>query len=95
MSSYSLRRCYVTCDEMGNTKAVRNAINRTFSAMGGVFWNDVTDKQLNEYWMKILDQYLERPQHLQNVKKAALHLGRQDGDVYIVSENIQVGKFPY
>ena len=44
--------------------------------------------------MKVLDEYLERPQHLQNVKKAALHLGRQDGDVYVISENIQVGKFP-
>lgn len=95
MSSYSLRRCYVTCNEMGNTNAVRNAINHTFSAMGGLFWNDVMDKQLNEYWMKILDQYLECLQHLQNVKKAALHLGRQDGDVYIVSENIQVRQFPY
>lgn len=64
-----------------------------FQQWGGVFWNDVTDKQLNEYWMKVLDEYLERPQHLQNLK-AALHLGRQDGDVYVISENIQVGKFP-
>ena len=45
MYSSSFRRCYITCDEMGNSKAVRNAINRTFSAMGGVFWNNVMDKQ--------------------------------------------------
>ena len=83
------------CEEMGSSKAVCNAINRTFSARGGVFWNDVTDKQLNEYWTKVLDEYLERPQHLQNVKNAALHLGRQDGDIYVISENIQVGKFSY
>jgi len=33
---------------MGNPKAVRNAINRTFSAKGGVLWQNVKDNQLNE-----------------------------------------------
>ena len=90
----SFRRCFVTCAEMDNKKAVRNAINRTFSAKGGVFWNDIKDGQLSEYWMKILDEYLKRPLNLQNRKQAALHLGRQgDSNVYVINESIQVSKF--
>ena len=79
---------------MDNKKAVRNAINRTFSAKGGVFWNDIKDGQLSEYWMKILDEYLKRPLDLQNRKQAALHLGRQgESNVYVINESIQVSKF--
>ena len=79
---------------MDNKKAVHNAINRTFSAKGGVFWNDIEDGQLSEYWIKILDEYLKWPLNLQNRKQAALYLGRQgDSNVYVISESIQVSKF--
>ena len=79
---------------MDNKKVVRNAINRTFSAKGGVFWNDIEDGQLSEYWIKILDEYLKWPLNLQNRKQAALYLGRQgDSNVYVISESIQVSKF--
>ena len=81
----SIRRCFVTCAEMDDKKAVRNAINRTFLAKGGVFWNDIKDGQLSEYWMKILDEYLKRPLNLQNRKHAALHLGWQgNSNVYVI-----------
>ena len=83
----------MTCEEMGQTKAVRNAINRTFSAQGGVFWQGLKDSQLNEYWLKVLEEYLSLPLQNQNRKKAALALGRngEDGsEVYILSENVQV-----
>ena len=91
--STSFRRCFVTCEEMCQTKAVRNAINRTFSAQGGVFWQGLKDSQLNEYWLKVLEEYLNQPLEDQNRKKAALALGRngQDGEeVYILSETVQV-----
>lgn len=78
---------------MGQTKVVRNAINRTFSSQGGVFWEGIKDSQLNEYWLKVLDEYLKQPIQNQNRKKAALTLGRngQEGkEVYILSEKVQV-----
>ena len=85
------RQSFVTCEEMGQTKAVRNAINRTFSAKGGVFWQAIKDSQLSEYWLKVLEEYLSRPLEMQNRKKAALSLGKQqDKDVYVLGENIQV-----
>ena len=79
---------------MDNKEAVHNAINRTFSAKGGVFWNDIKDGQLSEYWMKILE-YLKRPLNLQKRKQAALHLGRQGRNfyVYVINETIQLSKF--
>ena len=52
---------------MSQTKAVRNAINRTFSAQGGVFWS---------IFIKVLEDYLSQPLENQNQKKAALALGR-------------------
>ena len=67
--------------------------DRTLSAQGGVFWQGLKDSQLNEYWLKVLEEYLNQPLKNQNRKKAALALGRngQDGDkVYILSENVQV-----
>ena len=76
---------------MGNKKAVRNAINRTFSAEGGVFWQAVRDSQLNEYWLTVLEEHLNWPLDVQNRKKAALSLGKQrDEEVYVLGENIQV-----
>lgn len=83
----------MTCEEMGQTKTLRNAINRTFSALGGVFWQGLKDSQLNEYWLKVLEEYLSQPLESQNRKTAALALGRngQEGEeVYIFSESIQV-----
>ena len=83
----------MTCEEMGQTKAVRNAINRTFSSQGGVFWQELKDSQLSAYWLKVLDEYLKQPKEDQNRKKAALSLGRngQEGhEVYILSEKVQV-----
>lgn len=83
----------MTCEEMGQTKAVRNAINRTFSAQGGAFWQGLKDTQLNEYWLKVLEEYLGQPLENQNRKKVALPLGRNGedgGEVYILSENVQV-----
>lgn len=83
----------MTCEEMSQTKAVRNAINRTFSAQGGVFWQGLTDSQLNQYWLKVLDEYLRQPRESQNRKKAALNLGRngpEGKEVYILSGNVQV-----
>lgn len=77
----------MTCEEMGQTKAVRNAINR------GVFWQEVKDSQLSAYWLKMLDEYLKQPKENQNRKKTALSLGRngQEGrEVYILSEKVQV-----
>ena len=79
----------MTCEEMGQTKTLRNAINRTFSAQGGVFWQGLKDSQLNEYWLKVLEEYLSQPLESQNRKTAALALGRngQEGEeVYIFSE---------
>lgn len=79
---------------MDNTKAVRNAINRTFSAQGGVFWQGIKDSQLNEYWLQVLEEYLSRPKELQKRKRAALTLGRHllqdDQEVYILTGQIQV-----
>ena len=76
---------------MGTTKAVRNAINRTFLTRGGVFWQKVGDGQLSEYWLKLVEEYLGRPLKLQNRKKAALSLGKQQNqDVYFFGENVQV-----
>lgn len=79
---------------MDNTKAVCNAINRTFSAQGGVFWQGIKDSQLNEYWLQVLEEYLSRPKELQNRKRAALTLGRHllqdDQEVYILTGQIQV-----
>ena len=83
----------MTCEEMGQTKTLRNAINRTFSAQGRVFWQGLKDSQLNEYWLKVLEEYLSQPLESQNRKTAALALGRngQEGEeVYIFSESIQV-----
>lgn len=83
----------MTCEEMSQTKAVRNAINRTFSAQGGVFWQGLKDSQLNEYWLKVLEDYLSQPLENQNRKKVALALGRngrEGEEVYVLSENIQV-----
>lgn len=83
----------MTCEEMSQTKALRNAINRTFSARGGVFWQGLKDSQLNEYWLKVLEDYLSQPLENQNRKKVALALGRngrEGEEVYVLSENIQV-----
>lgn len=83
----------MTCEEMSQTKAVRNAINPTFSAQGGVFWQGLKDSQLNEYWLKVLEDYLSQPLENQNRKKAALALGRngrEGEEVYVLSENVQV-----
>lgn len=87
---YLSRRCYVTCDEMGTQKALRSAINRVFSAKGGVFWRGIRDSQLNEFWLKELEEWLAKPPHLQNRKKAAINIGRQPDGIYVLNRNVQV-----
>ena len=90
---FTFRQCFVTCEQIGHTKAVRNTINRTLSPQGGVFWEGIKDSQLSEYCIRVLDEYLKQRIENQNRKKAALTLGRngQEGEeVYILSEEVKV-----
>jgi hypothetical protein len=55
-------------------KKFKLAINRTFSASGGVFWQPVSDEQLTRYVMGLLENFVSNNW---KVYKGTLTIGRQ------------------
>lgn len=80
----------MTCEEIGNRKSLKSAINRLFSSKGGVFWRNVRDAQLDEFMMQQIEAWLAKPKAQQNWKKACLTLGRQPDGTYVLNRNVQV-----
>ena len=78
---------------MSCAKHFRSAINRNFSCKGGVLWEHVTDRQLNQFLMKMVTQFqaMNREANSSMEKRAALVLGKQeDEEIYVFGDGVQV-----
>ena len=84
------RKCFVTCEEFTCAKTFRNAIVRAFATMGGVLWEELSDKQLRQYLMAKTEEVYESEDR-SLWKKAALIFGKQpDSNTYVLGEHLQV-----
>ena len=84
------RPCFVTCSEMAYAKQFKSVINRTFSSVGGVLWETVSDAQLCQFMMGAVDAFFAQPCEEQKRLRAALTVGKQPDDNIYVFGDVQV-----
>ena len=51
------RECFATCDEITSADKFKAAVNRTFSEIGGVLCEGISDQQLTKYVMRIVKEF--------------------------------------
>lgn len=85
---YIYRKCYVTCEDIQSVKSFVSAINRTFSACGGVLYQNINDDQLRAFILKQLNLFQEGGM---KKMKAAVTIGLQDDEMtYVFNKDVQV-----